>query len=69
PEAVKRATGRVAEEPERLRSRLGQDERFTVLANDYGAVAEFISARARARSDGASGGAVRSKRTRTEVGA
>jgi len=69
PEAVKRATGRVAEQPERLRLKLGQDERLTVLANDYDAVAEFISARARVRSDGASGESVRSKRTRTEVGA
>ena len=67
PEAVKRATGRVAEAPERLRLKLGQDERLTVLANDYGAVAEFISARSRAVGDGA--GTVRAKRTRTEVGA
>lgn len=48
PEAVKRATGRVAEQPERLRAKLGQNERLTVLPNDYGTVAKFISAHANA---------------------
>jgi threonine synthase len=46
PEAVKRATGRNPEIPERLRSKLGQEERLTVLANDYGKVADFIAAHA-----------------------
>jgi threonine synthase len=46
PEAVKRATGRHPEIPERLRSKLGQEERLTVLANDYGKVADFIAAHA-----------------------
>jgi threonine synthase len=48
PEAVKRATGRLPEAPERLKAKLGQDERLTVLANDYGKVASFILDHARA---------------------
>jgi threonine synthase len=67
PEAVKRATGRVADQPERLRLKLGQDERFTVLANDYGAVAEFIAARARAKGANAPAGSPRAKRSATKV--
>ena len=67
PDAVKRATGRVADQPERLRVKLGQDERFTVLANDYGAIAEFIAARARAQGGTAPAGSARAKRSRTEV--
>lgn len=51
PQAVQRASGRVAEQPERLRLRLGQQERFTVLPNEYQAVAEFISSHARARTE------------------
>ncbi len=43
PELVERATGRVPEQPERLRLRLGQHERCTVLPNDYAAVADFIT--------------------------
>jgi len=67
PDAVKRATGRVADQPERLRVKLGQDERFTVLANDYGAVAKFIAARARAKGDNGPAGSAGRKRSRTEV--
>jgi threonine synthase len=48
PEAVERASGRVPEEPERLRLKLGQHERCATLPNDYGAVAAFIDANARA---------------------
>jgi threonine synthase len=48
PEAVERASGRVPEQPERLRLRLGQHERCAVLPNDYRAVAAFIEANARA---------------------
>ena len=43
PELVERATGGVPEQPERLRLRLGQHERCTVLANDYATVADFIA--------------------------
>jgi threonine synthase len=49
PEAVERASGRVPEQPERLRLRLGQHERCAVLPNAYGAVAAFVEAKARAR--------------------
>jgi threonine synthase len=48
PEAVERASGRVPEQPERLRLRLGQHERCTTLANDYAAVASFVETHARA---------------------
>jgi len=48
PEAVKRATGRVPEQPERLSLRLGQDERCTALPNDFAAVADFIVSHNRA---------------------
>lgn len=48
PEAVERACGRVPEEPDRLRLRLGQHERCAVLPNDYGAVADFITKNASA---------------------
>jgi threonine synthase len=47
PELVERATGRTPEQPERLRLRLGQHERCAVLANDYAAVADFITSHAR----------------------
>jgi threonine synthase len=67
PEAVKRATGRVADQPERLRLKLGQEERLDVLPNDYAAVAAFISARARAQDGGKSVGSAGAKRARTEV--
>ncbi|MGV1015365.1 MAG: threonine synthase, partial [Methyloceanibacter sp.] len=49
PEAVERATGRVPEQPERLRLRLGQHERCTVLPNDYEAVAKFIATHSHTR--------------------
>ena len=52
PEAVARATGRVPEQPERLRLRLGQTERCTTLPNDFPAVADFIESNARARCRG-----------------
>ncbi|MHA1517008.1 MAG: threonine synthase [Alphaproteobacteria bacterium] len=42
PDAVKRATGQVPEMPERLKLRLGQDERYASLSADFGAVAEFV---------------------------
>jgi len=48
PEAVERASGRLPEEPERLRLKLGQHERCASLPNDYGAIAAFIDANARA---------------------
>jgi threonine synthase len=48
PEAVERACGRVPDQPERLRLRLGQHERCAVLPNDIGAVASFIDRHARA---------------------
>ena len=54
PEAVERATGRVPEQPERLRLRLGQTERCTTLPNDFAAVADFIESTARARGRGMS---------------
>jgi threonine synthase len=48
PEAVEAATGRRPDVPESLKSRLGAEERYTVLENDYAAVTEFIEARASA---------------------
>jgi threonine synthase len=62
PEAVERACGRAPEQPERLRLRLGQHERCTVLANDYAAVAEFISTHASAPAGGS-----HSRRKQAEV--
>jgi threonine synthase len=50
PDAVERATGHTAEQPERLQLRLGQHERCTVLSNDFSAVAEFIVGHGRAVS-------------------
>jgi threonine synthase len=55
PEAVERATGRVPERPERLRLRLGQNERCTFLPNDVAAVAAFIETNARLRDKGVRG--------------
>lgn len=49
PESVERACGRVPEQPERLRLRLGQHERCAFLPNEVGAVASFIETQARAR--------------------
>jgi threonine synthase len=56
PEAVRRASGRIADEPERLELKLGRPERFTVLANDYRAVADFIASHARVPRGTHSGG-------------
>ncbi len=50
PDLVERATGRRPEQPERLRLRLGQHERYAVLPDDYAAVADFITSHARAGS-------------------
>ncbi len=47
PEAVERAIGRKPDRPERLAHVLDAKERYTVLPNDFSAVAEFISQRAR----------------------
>jgi threonine synthase len=47
PEAVERATGRVPEQPERLKLRLGQHERCTALPNDFAAIAKFIVSHSR----------------------
>jgi threonine synthase len=52
PEAVERACGRVPEQPERLRLRLGQQERCAMLPNDHEAVASFIESHARAAKSG-----------------
>lgn len=52
-DVVERATGCVPDQPERLRLRLGQHERCTVLPNDQSAVADFITSNARVASTGA----------------
>ena len=62
PEAVERASGRMPEQPERLRLRLGQHERCALLPNEYGAVAGFIATNARAGGKSGAHG-----RRRTEV--
>ncbi len=49
PEAVKRATGRTAEIPERLQARLHGRERFELLPNSARAVADTIETHANAR--------------------
>ena len=46
PDAVLRAIGRKPDVPERLARVLDAKERYTVLPNDFAAVAKFISARA-----------------------
>jgi len=66
PEVIERALGRLPEQPERLKAKLDQEERLTVLPNDYGAVAGFISTYAHAK---AHAGARSTKKARTEVGA
>jgi threonine synthase len=53
PVAVSRATGLVPEQPERLRLKLGETERCTTMPSDFGAVADFIAATARASRVGA----------------
>jgi threonine synthase len=57
PDAVERATGRVPEQPERLRLRLGQHERCTALPSDFAAVTEFIVSHSRATPARAEAGA------------
>lgn len=66
PEVIERALGRLPEQPERLKAKLDQEERLTVLPNDYRAVAGFISTYARAK---AHAGGRSTKKARTEVGA
>ncbi len=46
PEAVEAATGKRPDVPPRLEEKLGANERFTILENDYDALAAFIEARA-----------------------
>jgi threonine synthase len=48
PDAVKRACGRLPEQPERLKMKLGQDERCTVLPAEFAAIADFIVSHGRA---------------------
>jgi len=62
PEAVERASGRVPEQPERLKLRLGLHERCAVLPNDYGTVQNFIETNARSPREGAA-----PRRRRNEV--
>jgi threonine synthase len=50
PQAIERALGRMPEQPERLKAKLGQEERLTVLANDYASIAHFIASHARAKT-------------------
>lgn len=45
-DAVVAATGQEPEIPERLSERLGAEENFIVLENDYGALTDFIESRA-----------------------
>jgi len=66
PEVIECALGRLPEQPERLKAKLDQEEHLTVLPNDYGAVAGFISTHAHAK---AHAGARSTKKARTEVGA
>ena len=47
PDAVQAATGRRPDVPSRLGEKLGADERFDILDNDYDALVAFIEARAR----------------------
>lgn len=54
PDAVEAATGKRPETPPRLQQRLGAEERYEVLENDYGALTEFIESRARSISEPAS---------------
>ncbi len=51
PEAVEAATGKRPDVPARLEKRLGAQERYTVLENDYAVVTEFIELRASAVSE------------------
>ena len=65
PQAIERALGRLPEQPERLKAKLGQDERLNVLANDYASIANFIASHARAKTDGRKA----ANKARTGVGA
>jgi threonine synthase len=51
PEAIERAIGRLPGQPERLKAKLGGEERLTALPNDAATVAAFIAERARTRSE------------------
>lgn len=51
PDAVEAAIGKRPNVPERLEQKLGSDERYTVLENDYDALTQFIEARANTVSD------------------
>jgi threonine synthase len=51
PQAIERATGRVPDQPERLKAKLGREERLTVLPNDAKVVSSFIADHARARTE------------------
>ncbi len=46
PDSVEAATGKHPDVPPRLEQRLGADERYTVLENDYGVLTDFIESRA-----------------------
>jgi threonine synthase len=61
PEAVERACGRVPEQPERLRLRLGQHERCAMLPNDLAAITGFIDSNARVGGKSAAKGKRRAK--------
>jgi threonine synthase len=65
PQAIERALGRLPEQPDRLKAKLGQEERLTVLPNDYASVARFIASHARAMTDGVKA----ASKARTGVGA
>ncbi|GBE42143.1 threonine synthase [bacterium BMS3Bbin10] len=47
PDAVEAATGKRPDVPSRLEEKLGADERFEIIDNDYDALVAFIEARAR----------------------
>jgi threonine synthase len=65
PQAIERALGCLPDQPERLKAKLGQEERLTVLANDYASIADFIASHARAKGDGVKA----ANKARTGVGA
>ena len=53
PDAVAAATGSRPPVPERLEQRLGADERYDVIDNDYDTLTQFIESRARAVQEAA----------------
>jgi threonine synthase len=69
PQAIERALGRLPEQPERLKARLGEDERVTVLPNDYASVARFIASHARAKTGSGKTGGAKTGKVRTGAGA